>query len=268
MNYPSCFGLSLLALIIPCINPVSSSGQSNDVFIEGPLRATITTNATGKLRSYEVSSNGELRGNRPPNKRLTFSETPDHARVRTGNLIFDGLYALAISEALQNSVSQIKDRSYGQGTPIQLEAFQTGEHWTYVWTRDLAYSTHLALAGFDPERAVHSLLFKSSLLKPSVVGGLSHQIVQDTGSGGSYPVSSDRIVWILGASETLKHIPEAEQKRFLQQVYPILHDTLEQDRRLLFDSADGLYRGEQSFLDWREQTYPRSEERRVGKERR
>ena len=242
--------------MILCFSPVSSSAQSNDVFIEGPLRATITTNATGNLRSYELSSNAELRGNRPPDKRITFSETPDHARIRTGSLIFDGLYALALSEALQNSVSQIKDRSYGQGKPIQLEAFQTGEHWTYVWTRDLAYSTHLALAGFDPERAVHSLLFKSSLLKPSVVGGLSYQIVQDTGSGGSYPVSSDRIVWILGASETLKYLPAPEQKRFLQQVYPILHDTLEQDRRLLFDSADGLYRGEQSFLDWREQTYP------------
>ena len=242
--------------MILCFSPVSSSAQSNDVFIEGPLRATITTNATGNLRSYELSSNAELRGNRPPDKRITFSETPDHARIRTGSLIFDGLYALALSEALQNSVSQIKDRSYGQGKPIQLEAFQTGEHWTYVWTRDLAYSTHLALAGFDPERAVHSLLFKSSLLKPSVVGGLSHQIVQDTGSGGSSPVSSDRIVWILGASETLKYLPAPEQKRFLQQVYPILHDTLEQDRRLLFDSADGLYRGEQSFLDWREQTYP------------
>ncbi len=249
-------GLVLLALVILCGNPVPTSAQSNDVFVDGPLRATIATNATGNLRSYELSTNAELRNNRPPDKRITFSETPNHARIRTGNLIFDGLYALAVSEALQNSVSQIKDHAYGRGNPIQLEAFQTGERWTYVWTRDLAYSTHLALAGFDAERAVHSLLFKSSSLKPSVNGGLSHQIVQDTGSGGSYPVSSDRIVWILGASETLKYLPQPEQKRFLQKVYPILHDTLEQDRRLLFDSADGLYRGEQSFLDWREQTYP------------
>jgi hypothetical protein len=49
---------------------------------------------------------------------------------------------------------------------------------------------------------------------------------------------------------------EGEAEEFLQQVYPILHDTIEQDRRLIFDARDGLYRGEQSFLDWREQTYP------------
>jgi Bacterial alpha-L-rhamnosidase 6 hairpin glycosidase domain len=256
MNHLACFRLSILTLTILYFSPVSSSGQTPDVFVEGSLRATIATNEEGNLRIYELSSNAELRDNQPPDKRITFSEKKDHARIRTGNLFFDGLYALAISEALQNSVSQIKDGAYGRGEPIQLEAFQTGEFWTYVWTRDLSYSTHLALAGFDPGRAVHSLLFKSSALKPSVTGGFAHQIVQDTGSGGSYPVSGDRIVWILGASETLKFLPEPEQKSFLQKVWPILHDTLEQDRRVLFDSEDGLYRGEQSFLDWREQTYP------------
>jgi hypothetical protein len=250
------FGLSLLTVIILCFNPVPSSGQAPDVLVEGSLRATIATNAAGNLRTYELSSNAELRDNRPPDKRITFSETQHHARIRTGNPFFDSLYALAISEALQNSVPQIKDGAYGHGEPIQLEAFQTGEFWTYVWTRDLAYSTHLALAGFDPGRAVHSLLFKSSSLKPSVTNGFAHQMVQDTGSGGSWPISSDRIVWILGASETLNYLPEPERKSFLQQVYPILHDTLDQDRRVLFDSEDGLYRGEQSFLDWREQTYP------------
>jgi Bacterial alpha-L-rhamnosidase 6 hairpin glycosidase domain len=255
-NHLSRFGLSIFTILMFGLNTVSASDESDGVFTEGSLRATITTNEVGKLRAYELSTNAELRDNKPPDKRVSFSEKPDHARIRTGNLMFDGLYAMAVSEAVQNSVAQIKDGAYGRGAPIQLEAFQTGEFWTYVWTRDLSYSTHLALAGFDPERAVHSLLFKTSTLKPSVIGGLTNQIVQDTGSGGSYPVSSDRIVWILGASEVLKCLPEAEQKSFLQQVWPILHDTLEQDRRAIFDAQDGLYRGEQSFLDWREQSYP------------
>jgi hypothetical protein len=98
-NGPACFGLSLLTLIILCFSPVPSSGQARDVFVEGPLRAMIATNATGNLRSYELSTNAELRGNRPPDKRITFSETPNHARVRTSNLFFDGLYALAISDS-------------------------------------------------------------------------------------------------------------------------------------------------------------------------
>ena len=232
------------------------SGQSSDVLNDGPLRSTIVATETGGLKTYDLTSNAELRNHQPPDHRITFSETSGHARIRTGNQMFDGLHALAVSEALQNSVAQIKDGAYGKGELTSLAAFQTGEFWTYVWTRDLAYSTHLAMGGFDPERAVSSLLFKTSVLKSSVAGGFAQQIVQDTGSGDSYPVSSDRIVWILGADATLKFLPAPEQKSFLAKIYPILHDTLEEDRRILFDPEDGLYRGEQSFLDWREQTYP------------
>ncbi len=170
--------------------------------------------------------------------------------------MFDGLYALAVNEALQNSVEQISDGSYGNGAPISLGAFQTGAQWTYVWTRDLSYSTDLALAGFDPERAQSSLLFKTSPLKTSVAGGTGAQIIQDTGSGGSYPVSTDRVVWSLGAAKLARFLPDAQGVAFVKQAYPILRGTLEQDRRLVYDPADGLYRGEESFLDWREQTYP------------
>ena len=187
---------------------------------------------------------------------MEITEVPDRARLRTGSILFDGLYALAVQEALQNSVAEIKDGAYNHGQPIKLEAFQTGAFWTYVWTRDLSYSTYLALAQFDPQRALNSLFFKTSVIKSSVSGGFTNQIIQDTGSGGSYPVSSDRIVWALGASQALKYLSAAEQQKVLSEVYPVLHDTLEQDRRLIYDPEDGLYRGEQSFLDWREQTYP------------
>ena len=231
-------------------------GSSGDVFTDGPLQSTIIATETNGLKTYALTSNAELREHEPPEQRVTFSEATDHARLRTGNVMFDGLYALAVSEARQLSVSQIKDWAYDHNAPLALEAFQTGVVWTYVWTRDMAYSANLALAGFDPPRTATSLLFKTSSLKASVVGGLTNQIIQDTGSGGSYPVSSDRIVWILGADATLNFLPASERKIFLAKIYPVLRGTLEEDRRIVFDSADGLYRGEQSFLDWREQTYP------------
>jgi hypothetical protein len=251
-----CFLLSVAAIVIVGLSAGYCSSQAGDVFSDGPLRSTIVATETNGLKTYELTSNAELRDHRPPDHRITFSESPGHARIRTGNEMFDGLYALAIAEALQNSVAQIRDGAYGNGEPIALQAFQTGEFWTYVWTRDLAYSAHLALAGFDPERAASSLLFKTSARKASIAGGFANQIIQDTGSGGSWPVSSDRIVWVLGADATLRFLPAAEQKSFLARIYPIICDTLEEDRRILFDPADGLYRGEQSFQDWREQTYP------------
>jgi len=219
-------------------------------------RATILLRQSGELRTYELSSNASLRGDRPRDKKVIISEMPEHPRSRTGNLIFDGLYAMAIQEALENSVSEISDHAYSKGAPIRLNAFQTGEEWNYVWTRDLAYSLHLGLANLDPRRAADSLLFKASAPKASVSGGFASQIVQDTGSGGSYPVSTDRVVWAIGAHETLKNLSGDERTSFLKKIYPFLRDTIEQDRKLVFDPVDGLYRGEQSFLDWREQTYP------------
>ena len=49
-------------------------------------------------------------------------------------------------DACANSVSQISDASYAGGAQIPIEAYQTGELWTYVWTRDLSYALHLGLA--------------------------------------------------------------------------------------------------------------------------
>ncbi|MGH8045664.1 MAG: MGH1-like glycoside hydrolase domain-containing protein [Chthoniobacterales bacterium] len=241
-------GIGVLLTAIPLRAELS---QSLSV---GPDKATISLQKDGDARTYELTTNVNLRDNKE--KRITVSETSAHPGIRTGNLLFDGLYAMAVSEAVQNSVPQINDGAYGNDAPVSIEAYQTGEYWKYVWTRDLAYSLRLSLAGFDPKRAVNSLLFKASVTKPSVKGGLANQIIQDTGSGGSYPVSTDRVVWTMGADETLKYLSGNERRDFLEKVYPILCDSIEQDRRLIFDPQDGLYRGEQSFLDWREQTYP------------
>lgn len=218
--------------------------------------APVTLLKDGNLRAYALTSDAALRDNLPADHRVEVAEMPGRPSIRTGNLQYDALYALAVDEAQADSVSEIRDYAYGNNSPIKIEAFQTGEKWTYVWTRDLSYSSDLAMGFFDPRRAETSLLFKSGDTKVSVTGGSRSQAVQDTGSGGSYPVSSDRIVWALGADATLRALPQAEREAFMKRAYEVLHGTIEQDRRLLFDPADGLYRGEQSFLDWREQTYP------------
>jgi hypothetical protein len=80
--------------------------------------------------------------------------------------------------------------------------------------------------------------------------------VQDTGTGGSYPISSDRVVWAMGAWELLKYLHGDERAAFVDLAYEAASNTAEHDRELVFDTGDGLYRGEQSFLDWREQSYP------------
>jgi Bacterial alpha-L-rhamnosidase 6 hairpin glycosidase domain len=170
-------------------------------------------------------------------------------RVQTGSLLFDALFAMAQEDLERDSVNAITDPAFDDGRPIPCRCFVAGEKWPFVWTRDVSYSIDLGLWRLDPARARNSLLFK---LSPPRAGpapsGL--YVMQDTGSGGSWPVSTDRVVWFLGARHLLA------DHAFADTIYQALTDTLAQDRRYVFDSRVGLYRGETSFLDWREQTYP------------
>ena len=184
----------------------------------------------------------------------TVREAPGRPRLRSGNPLFDGLFALALEEVAEDSVEQITDGQFNDGRPIPCHCFETGARWHYVWTRDISYSVDLALSYLDASRARDSLLFKQSGLR---VGGTGAQLVaQDTGSGGSWPVSSDRVVWIHAAVDVLHALPAADAAALEPEIYRIARDTLEQDHRYAFDARAGLYRGETSFLDWREQNYP------------
>ncbi|HET7268919.1 MAG TPA: Six-hairpin glycosidase-like protein [Oleiagrimonas sp.] len=170
-------------------------------------------------------------------------------QVDTASTLFDGLFAMAQNDLHRDRVEAIHDPAFDHGKAIDCHCFETGLKWPYVWTRDLSYATDLALWRFGTERARNGLLFKlSSVRKDSVPQGL--YVMQDTGSGGSWPVSTDRVVWFLGARHLL------DNKAFADKVYTALRDTLAQDRRYVFDPRMGLYRGETSFLDWRQQSYP------------
>ena len=174
---------------------------------------------------------------------------PQRDRTHTASVLFDALFAMAQSDLRKDSVSAIQDPAFNHGRPIACRCFIAGKDWPFAWTRDLSYSTDLALWRFDPTRARTSLLFKLSPARATGVRpGL--YVMQDTGSGGSWPISTDRIVWFLGARHLLG------EPQFDRTVFKALRDTLRQDRHYTFDPHVGLYRGETSFLDWRQQTYP------------
>ena len=72
--------------------------------------------------------------------------------------------------------------------------YRTGVYWGGVWTRDVSYSILHSLAQLNPEVSMRSLLAK---VNPN------NRIIQDTGTGGSWPASSDREVWSIAAWEML-----------------------------------------------------------------
>jgi len=237
-----------------CIMATGSGAAGTDTWTDGAETATVTVSGPDCGRAFSLATTQTLRDNLPTNPR-TFAEQTGWPSISTNNDLFDALYALALEEVRENSVSAIQDGAYNNNTPIQCPAggcFETGRLWTFVWTRDTAYAVDLALAALDPTRARNSLEFKLSDQR----GGGGRQIIQDTGSGGSYPVSSDRAVWALGAWRLVGYLDGADRADFIALAWDAVGNTIDHDRAVVYDADTGLYLGEQSFLDWRDQSYP------------
>ncbi|HVY74018.1 MAG TPA: amylo-alpha-1,6-glucosidase [Puia sp.] len=145
--------------------------------------------------------------------------------------VSDALYNLSLEEM----VNAIEPDS----------TFRTGKEWAGVWTRDISYSIILSMAWLQPRVAMHSLMRKVNAKK---------RIIQDTGTGGAWPCSTDRVIWAVAAFEVYKATGD---KEWLRQAYTIIRNSIEDDEHIAYDVETGLVRGESSFLDWREQTYPK-----------
>ncbi|QKV96321.1 hypothetical protein HUT19_35260 [Streptomyces sp. NA02950] len=225
--------------------PSGGSGR----FADGTGSATLTVTHVSDacLRTYKLVSS--VTGER------TFTEGADRPTLRSGSVLLDGLYAMAHDDAKRNETDQLTDDAYNDGKPVPCPGgcYITGKAWTYVWTRDVSYSADLGLTPADPERMRNTLAFKLSDRRD---GSGDTQVIQDTGTGGSYPSSSDRVVWALGASEILDWLPDGERRAFARKAYDAIRNTVEHDRKVVYDPHGGLYKGEHSFLDWREQSYP------------
>lgn len=213
----------------------------------GSATVSVVSQSADCLRTYRiVSTRSDSR---------QFTELAGMPRVRTGSALIDGMYALSIHEARLNRASSLTDASYNDGEPIPCPGgcYVTGANWPYVWTRDVAYAADLGLTPIDAARMRNTLDFKISERRD---GGGGPQIIQDTGTGGSYPNSTDRVTWVLGAMEVLDWLPAKQRTQFAARAYAAIAGTVEHDRAVVFDTRTKLYRGETSFLDWREQTYP------------
>lgn len=214
----------------------------------------VSVTGSGCERTFSMHTTAPLRDALPANPRA-LRERPERPSLQTGNALFDALYQLALEEADENAVDSIRDYAFNDGDPVGCGAagcFETGRKWSYVWTRDTAYAVDLGLGWVDPARALGSLHFKLSPHRD----GSAPEIVQDTGTGGSYPVSTDRVAWALGAERLLPLLDPASRSTLATRALEATRNTVRRDREIAFDARDGLYRGEQSFLDWRAQSYP------------
>jgi hypothetical protein len=214
--------------IVQSQQPIYQSGH----YTVWPDHVTEGAYSAHAVSSTEIVSNYPS-GRAPAGTESRWTLDEDISRypqVRSDLPLLDALYNLSLSELKKDT------REDG--------AFNAGAKWQGVWTRDVSYSTLLSLAAIEPEAARVSLLKKVQ----------RDRIVQDTGTGGSWPVSTDRLTWALAAWEIYLVTGD---RQWLEQSYAIVRNSILDDQHVAIDPATGLAHGESSFLDWREQTYPR-----------
>ncbi|HPJ82665.1 MAG TPA: hypothetical protein PLG64_02345 [Bacteroidales bacterium] len=165
------------------------------------------------------------------NKWTATSDLSDYPRLESELLLESALYNMSLEEM----VNAIEPDS----------TLRTGKEWAGVWTRDVSYSIILAMAHLQPQVSKISLMRKVDTLG---------RIIQDTGTGGAWPVSTDRMIWAVAAYEIYKVTGDS---LWLETIYPIIHRSVDDDLLTVFNPQTGLMKGESSFLDWREQEYPR-----------
>ena len=153
-----------------------------------------------------------------------------YPRLDDPNLLLEAVYNMGLDEMV-NAVEPDT-------------TLRTGKEWAGVWTRDVSYSIILSMAALQPEASMISLMKKVNA---------EGQIIQDTGSGGAWPISTDRMIWVLAAYEVYK---VTGSRQWLETVYPIAERSIAKDDANVL-SPRGLVKGETSFIDWREQSYPR-----------
>lgn len=191
--------------------------QLHDADGDGFYEVDLVFNASGSEK--QLSSEWKLA-----------SDLSIYPTFHSTSVLVDALYNLSLEEMKLNIEAD--------------STFRTGKEWAGVWTRDISYSVVLAMAFLEPEIAMKSLMRKVK----------NNRIIQDTGTGGAWPVSSDRVVWSMAAWEIYKFTGD---RNWLMTAFEVVRNSVNDDKLTIVDDATGLIRGESSFLDWREQTYPR-----------
>lgn len=191
--------------------------------VQGEFEATAIDSCT-------ILSNYGQEENKTQQEWKLTSNLSNYPQYKSNQMILNAIYQLGLEELEKNMAPDT--------------TFNTGEKWQGVWTRDISYSVILALAITHPE------VSKNSLLKKVKHG----KIIQDTGTGGSWPVSSDRMIWSVAAWEIYKTTGDLD---WLKRAYFIIKNSTEDDLNVVWDYQKHLFKGESSFLDWREQSYPK-----------
>lgn len=234
MKLLKTINVTLLALTLSLMacNKKSAIYDSPEFVWDGNVITQDKFTATAESENHIKSNyNGKFsEDNKQREWKLTNNITP-YTTYAAPTLLENAIYYMGLDEMI-NAVEPDS-------------TLRTGKEWPGVWTRDVSYSIILSMAHMQTEVSKISLMHKVTPQK---------RIIQDTGTGGAWPCSTDRMIWASAAWEIYLVTGDME---WLKTVYPIICNSIEDDRMVAYDAQTGLMMGETSFIDWREQSYPR-----------
>ena len=228
--------MKLLPLL--CLT-VATTAAGNNIYENSAYRWTDDSIVQGEYKAFAVSPtrivsdySAQPHFFMPIDKEWSLkNDISKYPRLKTDNKLHTALFNMALDEMV-NAVEPDT-------------TLRTGKEWAGVWTRGVSYSIIGSMAYMQP------LASKISLMKKVNANG---RIIQDTGSGGAWPVSSDRMIWAVAAYELYKVTGDRE---WLKYIYPVIKNSFEDDFATVYNPESGLVKGETSFIDWREQSHPK-----------
>ena len=223
----------LLQLVIytSCCSDGDKPIFKTDAFVWYPNRIEQGNNYKGTALSDTMIVSTLIESNDTINRQWTLTnDISSYPQYTAPTILEEAIYNMALDEMV-NAVEADN-------------TLRTGQEWAGVWTRDVSYSIILSMAYMQPEAAMQSLLHKVNSRM---------RIIQDTGTGGAWPCSTDRMIWSVAAWELYLVTGDID---WLQFIYPIICNSIEDDRLVAYNEEYGLMMGESSFIDWREQSYP------------
>ena len=209
-----------------------SSAQDYTLFVNGLTEddSRVVANTGDHILTSETGSDREW----TYNPELINKDVPTFSAPNSP--LAEAAYNLTMEEIFK-SINY--DETFG-------DVFYTGTNWHKVWTRDTAISMQYILSWMFPE-------ISTNCANAKVVGKDGNlTFEEDTGTGGSYPVSTDRIIMMLAVWETYLADGNTET---LEYFYNVASNTIMQDYEVVYDKEAGLFRGETCGLDHRDKTY-------------
>src|ERR1700691_5131090 len=103
-----CCALALASPLMVSRATADPSAETGQLKWRDRQASVVVEPAVGELRRYDFTAGPDS----GPSSTRQITEAPDQPYLRTGNIMFDGLFAMAVDDSKLDSVSQIQDGAF------------------------------------------------------------------------------------------------------------------------------------------------------------